>query len=92
MFFAPNSFTPDGDEHNQTWKIEVLGVDVYDFELTIFNRWGEVVWENHDPTVGWDGTYNGKPAQEGQYIWKARVKDLYNDDKKEFSGHINLLR
>ena len=92
LFFAPNSFTPDGDEHNQTWKVEVLGIDIYDFELSIFNRWGEVVWENHDPSVGWDGTFNGKPVQGGQYVWRARVKDLYNDSKEEFSGTINVLK
>jgi gliding motility-associated-like protein len=92
LFFAPNSFTPDGDEHNQTWKASIQGIDKYDFDLFIFNRWGELIWENHDPEIGWDGTYNGKIVQGGMYTWKARVKDLYNDDKLEFNGSINIMK
>ena len=92
LFFAPNAFTPDGDEHNQSWKVSTLGIDIHDFDLFIFNRWGELIWENHDPSVGWDGTYNGRPAQSGIYTWRATVKDLYNDDKREFNGSINLMR
>ncbi len=92
LFFAPNAFTPDNDELNQTWKAEIQGVDIYDFELFIFNRWGEIIWETHDPSVGWDGTYNGKIIQTGTYQWKANVKDLYTDKKVEFTGSINLLK
>lgn len=92
LFFAPNSFTPDGDEFNQVWKPEVTGIDIYDYDLFIFNRWGELIWESHDPSVGWDGTYNGKRVQDGMYVWRARVSTPYNDDKHEFSGSINLIR
>ncbi len=92
LFFAPNSFTPDGDEHNQVWKPEIQGIDIYDFDLFIFNRWGELIWETHDPSIGWDGTYNGEIVQSGIYTWRARVKDLYNDDKLEFNGSINLMK
>jgi gliding motility-associated-like protein len=92
LFFAPNSFTPDGDEYNQQWEFFVSGIDVYNFELSIFNRWGEVIWETKDPSATWDGTYNGERLQTGMYVWKASVKDPYSDLKKEFTGHINVLR
>lgn len=92
LFFAPNTFTPDGDEFNQYWKPEISGIDIYDYDLFIFNRWGELIWENHDPSVGWDGTYKGKPIQDGTYAWRARVTNLYDDGKEEFSGSINLIR
>ena len=92
LFFAPNAFTPDGDELNQTWKVEVAGVDIYDFELFIFNRWGEIIWETRDPSVGWDGTYNGKIVKTGTYVWRANMKDLYTDKKVQFNGNINLLK
>lgn len=92
LFFAPNSFTPDGDEFNQTWKPVITGIDIYDFELLIFNRWGEVIWENHDVNQGWDGTYNGKFVPNGSYTWIARVKKPQNDGKETFTGNINLLR
>ena len=92
LLFAPNSFTPDGDELNQVWRIYVQGIDIYDFDLLIYNRWGELIWESHDPSAGWDGTYNGKIVPTGTYSWVARVKRPQNDGKKTFSGSINLLR
>lgn len=92
LFFAPNTFTPDGDEFNQTWKAEISGIDEFNFELIIFNRWGQIIWESRDPNVGWDGTYNGKIVQDGTYAWIARVGVPYNDDKLEFSGSMNLIR
>lgn len=92
LFFAPNSFTPDGDEFNQTWTFAIQGVDEYNFELLIFNRWGEIVWETHDIHSQWDGTYLGKIVPAGTYSWVARVKDIYSDEKREFNGYINVLR
>lgn len=92
IFYAPNAFTPDGDEFNQTWKFFVSGIDEFDFELMIYNRWGEVVWETHDVHAAWDGTYNGNPVKEGAYTWVARVKDLYWDNQKVFNGAINIIK
>jgi gliding motility-associated-like protein len=92
LFYAPNTFTPDGDEFNQTWKVEVAGIDEFNFELIIFNRWGEIIWESRDPNIGWDGTYGGIPVQDGTYAWVARVAVPYNDDKLEYNGSINLIR
>ncbi len=92
IFYAPNVFTPDGDEHNQNWKFYVDGIDIYNFDLFIFNRWGEIIWESHDPSVYWDGTYDGKILQDGTYTWKASVKDLNSDNKKNFQGSITIIR
>ncbi|MDG1333766.1 MAG: gliding motility-associated C-terminal domain-containing protein [Crocinitomicaceae bacterium] len=92
LIYAPNAFTPDGDEHNQTWRVFMEGIDVYDFELLIFDRWGEVVWESRDIEVGWDGTYNGRLAPTGTYTWIIRTKDLMNDAKYTYDGHLNLLK
>lgn len=92
LIYAPNTFTPDGDEFNQDWRIFMEGIDVYDFELMIFDRWGEVVWESHNIEVAWDGTYNGKPLPTGTYSWVVRTKDALNDAKYTYSGHVNILR
>lgn len=92
IFYAPNSFTPDGDEFNQSWLFYVSGIDEYNFELLIFNRWGQIIWETHDVNSSWDGTYNGEIVPQGTYTWVARVKDLYSDSKEEFSGAINIMR
>lgn len=92
ILYAPNSFTPDGDEHNQDWRVYIEGIDVYDFELTIYNRWGEIVWETRDPEQAWDATYNGKPVSDGTYTWFIRTRDLLDDEKYEFQGHVNVFR
>jgi gliding motility-associated-like protein len=92
LFFAPNSFTPDDDEFNQTWEFAISGIDEYNFELMIFDRWGEILWETHDIHASWDGTYHGKILPAGTYTWVARVKDVYSDDKKVFNGSIYMNR
>jgi gliding motility-associated-like protein len=92
IMYAPNTFTPDGDEHNQDWKFAIQGIDVYSFNLIIFNRWGEIIWETNDVNSAWDATYNGEKIQSGAYFWKASAKDILNDSKHEFSGTINVLR
>jgi len=90
--FVPNTFTPDGDELNQTFRAYVNGVDIYDFDFYIFNRWGELIWENHNPEIGWDGTYNGQMVQAGTYIWKIVVKDMELDFRSTYTGHVNILK
>ena len=59
--------------------------------MTIYNRWGEVVWENNDPQVTWDGSYNGTVVQSGTYTWKIVAKDKINDDQYTWHGYVNVL-
>lgn len=92
LLYAPNTFTPDDDEFNQDWGVHISGVDIYDFELLIFNRWGQIIWESHDPAQSWDGTYNGEYVQQGTYTWKIEAKDMVNDKKYEFNGFINVIK
>ncbi len=92
LVYAPNTFTPDGDEHNQDWNIYISGIDVYNFSLVIFNRWGQIIWESNDPSTSWDGTYNGEVVPDGTYTWRASAKDTLNDGKYEFNGYINVIR
>ncbi|MES2800459.1 MAG: T9SS type B sorting domain-containing protein [Bacteroidota bacterium] len=92
LIYAPTAFTPDDDEYNQSWQVVIEGIDIYDFTLLVYNRWGELIWESHDPSIGWDGTYGGKPVQTGTYNWKLETKDVFNDDKYTWQGSFNLLR
>lgn len=92
ILYAPNAFTPDGDSYNDTWQIHIDGIDFYDFDLIIFNRWGEKVWESHNPDVGWDGRFMNKLVQDGTYVWILRCKDQWNDKKYTFNGHITVIR
>ena len=92
LLFVPNTFTPDGDEFNQNWVVQISEIDIYDFRITLFNRWGELIWESFDPSMGWDGTFNGKIIQAGAYAWVAKVKSPYNDDKKVFTGSVSIIK
>ncbi|PHR49094.1 MAG: hypothetical protein COA32_03330 [Fluviicola sp.] len=94
IMYAPNTFTPDGDEHNPTWRVYIEGIDLQMFDLEIYNRWGELIWESHNPEVGWDGTYGGQGGEkvkEGTYVWKVRTRDYINDKKYEWQGHVNII-
>ena len=93
IMYIPNSFTPDGDEHNQTWKFYIEGIDYLNFKVEIFNRWGQLIWESNDARAEWDGTYNNnKIVKEGIYTWKISYKELNTDGRKLHTGYINVLR
>lgn len=92
LIYAPNAFTPDDDEFNQDWRVYMEGVDVFQYQIKIYNRWGEVIWVSYDLEQPWDGTYNGNPVPSGTYVWHIETKDRLNDSKYTYNGHINLLR
>jgi gliding motility-associated-like protein len=92
VLYVPNAFTPDGDKFNETWRVYIDGIDIYNFDLFIYNRWGEIVWESHNPEAEWDGTYGGMPVPEGAYIWTIKCADYTTDEKFEFKGHFTVLR
>ena len=93
VFYVPNTFTPDGDELNQTFDpVFTSGFDPNSYRFSVYNRWGELLFESFDYQIGWDGTYGGKLMPEGVYIWKIEFKDEFTDERFESQGHLNLLR
>lgn len=92
MIFSPNTFTPDGDGFNDTWRVHILGIDIQNFRLEIYNRWGEKVFESLDPEAEWDGTYGGKIVKDGTYLWTIKAYDFETDNKYEFNGSILILK
>lgn len=92
LIYVPNTFTPDGDEFNQYWRVYLEGVDIQSFNVQIYNRWGEVIWESNDIEIGWDGTYNGSVVKQGTYVWKVSVRDALNDGKYTWNGIVNVLK
>jgi gliding motility-associated-like protein len=93
IFYIPNSFTPDGDEHNNMWKpIITSGFDVYNYTLTLYNRWGEVIFVSHSVNEGWDGTYNNMIVPIGIYVWIIEMKSLNTDNRQIFKGSVNVLK
>ncbi len=87
--FFPNAFTPDGGSRNNTFK--VIGYFFKQYELAIYNRWGELLFITNNPEEGWDGTYHNKPAPQGTYLYSALIID-YEGKKYEKRGNVVLLR
>ena len=92
LYWIPNTFTPDDNEHNQMWTpVFTNGFDPNEFFLIVFNRWGEVVWESRNPYTGWDGTYNNTKCQDGTYTYKVWFGDAKTDAKYNVYGHFTLI-
>ena len=93
ILYVPNSFTPDGNQFNPLFlPIVTAGVDKNQYELEIYNRWGELIFQTTSTEDGWDGTYKGIACPEGMYNWKIKYKTSSSDEKKVHVGHVNLLR
>jgi gliding motility-associated-like protein len=93
VFYVPNSFTPDGNEYNNEFTpVFSSKRKVKNYSLSIYNRWGEIVFETKDIDFGWDGTYKNKAAQIGTYTWQLQFTNLFNSKKELINGHVNLLR
>lgn len=60
--------------------------------MTIYNRWGQVVYETLNHDKGWDGYFLGRKAQNGLYTYIIQFKAKNIDEYKVVSGHVNLLK
>ncbi len=88
--FIPNAFTPNGDHINDVFKIKV-GKDAIGMDMTIFDRWGKMVFETNRIAEGWDGNFKGKESDIGtyQYVIKVRFRD---QSIETYKGDLSLVR
>lgn len=97
IVFVPNAFTPNAQGGNDEFKPLALFIKnpanypegLYD--LQIYNRWGELIFQTNDPEKGWDGTVGGKPSPVGAYVYTFRTRGLDNQILN-FSGTVTLIR
>jgi gliding motility-associated-like protein len=89
--YIPNSFTPFSDDLNAIFIPQGFGISDAGFEFYIFDRWGENIFSSHSLVDGWDGTYKGKPVQNGTYVWRVIYYDLNGKVYKQ-TGHVNVLK
>jgi gliding motility-associated-like protein len=95
VYYIPNSFTPDGDMFNQTFNpVFTSGIDNYNYNLYVYNRWGEIIFESMDPAIGWDGSIGqeGKDCEAGTYTYQIFIKIPNFDERKMIVGQVNLIR
>ncbi len=86
----PNVFSPQGDGMNDTFR-PITIENIIDFEMLIFNRWGEVVFQSNNKANGWNGEIHNQPASEGTYFWKV-VYSTPQGDNNEAQGSLSLVR
>ncbi|MBX6380705.1 MAG: gliding motility-associated C-terminal domain-containing protein [Thermoflavifilum aggregans] len=72
--YVPTAFTPNGDGHNDVLRPFPVGIVKLDY-FRVYNRWGELVFQTSQYLQGWDGTYKGKPADAGGYVWVVKGED-----------------
>ncbi|MES2588195.1 MAG: choice-of-anchor J domain-containing protein [Bacteroidota bacterium] len=95
LFYIPNSFTPNGDEFNNKFQpVFYSGLDPQVFNMKVFNRFGQLIFESNDASLGWDGDYgagNGI-AEAGVYTFKMEFSTSTKDEKKLVVGSLILIR
>ena len=93
IYYVPNAFTPNGDAFNNYFgPVFTSGFDPYDFQMVIYNRWGEQIFVSNNPDGKWDGTYEGKLVPSGIYTWRIEYKALGNDERTVITGNVNVLK
>lgn len=87
----PNAFSPDGNGWNEKFNT-VSPCAFTQFNLKIFSRWGELLFQTNDPSfdAGWNGTFNGKDVQEGVYVYTCEYEHEFK--KGRISGDVTILR
>lgn len=94
QYSIPNVFTPNDDNVNDFFNLAFVGIrDITAFvqEFKVFNRWGQIVYNNETPETGWDGNVNGNPAPTDVYVYKITVQ-FPDGTTEENSGEVTLIR
>lgn len=89
MLYVPSAFSPNADENNLELKLTHKGISK--FNIKIYNRWGELLFDADDPDKSWDGLMNGVPAPVGAYVY---IVDAIGIDDKLYNlyGTITIIR
>lgn len=87
--YIPNTFTPDQNRFNNTFKVSSIGAT--EMEFYIFNRWGDLIYYTTDIYFEWDGTYKGKIIADNTLVYKAKITDK-EGIPHEYYGTINVLK
>ncbi len=93
--YVPNAFTPNGDGLNDFFGPTGEGVDPEGYEMWVYDRWGQVMFNTTSFTEKWDGSIPGGSVGEMKsdvYTYKILAKDLFTGEEHEIVGHVTLLR
>ncbi len=90
VLVCPNAFTPNNDGRNDVFRLKYPGM-INEYQMQIFNRWGQMVFSSSDPFAGWDGKYQNEPQAADAYVWFIRYTD-HNGKKQKIEGSVILIR
>ena len=85
--FVPNAFTPNRDGTNDSWNIPALSA-MPNFEVRVFNRYGQIVFHTHNTNRGWNGQFNGTDQPTGTYVYLINI----DNGKRILKGPLMLIR
>jgi gliding motility-associated-like protein len=94
-YFVPNAFSPNGDGLNDTFGVYALYTNIT-FKMTIFNRWGQLVFQADNINDVWDGTNGGVYCEPDSYVWLVNIgfqgQDIVTDGDVVLKGTVTLVR
>ncbi len=88
----PNAFTPNGDAVNDFFNVLSTGVFDEVVEFRVFNRWGQIVYNNESTETGWDGNHQGKPQPSDTYMYMVKIRFLDGELSELLKGDVTLIR
>ncbi|MDQ3111851.1 MAG: PKD domain-containing protein, partial [Bacteroidota bacterium] len=93
VIYVPNAFTPNDDGTNEVFIPVSVGIDPDQFEMWIFDRWGNMIYYTDDLNQGWDGRVHGHSeiSQIDTYVWKIKAVDLLGN-KHNLLGKVSLVK
>lgn len=89
LVVLPTAFSPNGDGNNDLFRPKIFA-PVTNYNMSIYNRWGGLVFQSRDPQAGWDGTLKGVLLDPQVFIYVCTFNDI-NNDHKELNGSVLLF-
>ncbi len=89
VIYVPNSFTPDGNGNNDVFY--AYGEGIIEFEMNIYDRWGELIFKTQNILNGWDGNFKGEQVKNDVYVWKIKYKEALGKNGILY-GTVTLVR
>jgi gliding motility-associated-like protein len=90
-FYMPNVFTPNNDGINENFK-PIFQCEIIAYEMLIYNRWGNLLFNSKQIKEGWNGKFNGKDASLGSYIYSISMQVKNENRPRVYLGSFTLLK
>jgi gliding motility-associated-like protein len=93
ILYVPNAFSPNDDGVNETFFPKGIGVDTDEYQMWIYDRWGNMIFTTDEWSKGWNGIVQGKDevVMQDVYVWKIKLK-TWKGEKKSYVGHVTVVK